>query len=222
MKCWYYTESGVGNLKEVHLVTSTKEYVDDLWWLFILQGIATLLFGVVALFIPGLTLAVLVIVFAVYAVVAGVIEIVHGFTSMGKDNSWWFALLIGLILTGIGVYLIRNPLIALGSFIILVGMLLLVRGIFDLVVAVFYSDKHEHRWLWGISGILGIVAGIIIWSNPAGGGLAFVWALGLYALIAGSISLAYAFQIRSSRSAIDDAAGAINKKPAGSAPRSRR
>lgn len=172
------------------------EYVEELWWLFVLQGIATLLFGVVALFLPGLTLATLVIVFAVYTIVLGVIELVHGFSSIGKHGSWWFSLLVGLVLAGVGIYLIRNPHTALDAFIVLIGALLLVRGIFDLIVAAFFTRRTESKWLWGIAGALGIVAGIILWNNPVSGGIAFVWVLGLYALIVGSIHLAYAFQVR--------------------------
>ncbi len=193
--------------------TKVEEYVEDLWWLFVLQGIATLVFGVTALFLPGLTLATLVILFAVYAVVLGVIELVHGFSSIGKNGSWWFSLLIGLVLAGIGIYLIRNPLTALGVFIILVGAMVLARGVFDLVVAAFFTRRTDSRWLWAISGALGVVAGVILWSNPVSGGIAFVWVLGLYALVAGSISLAYAFQMRGAFNELKDEVKELVAKP---------
>lgn len=194
--------------------TKVEEYVEDLWWLFVLQGIATLLFGVAALFLPGLTFATLIILFAVYAVVLGVIELVHGFGSIGKSNSWWFSLLVGLVLAGAGVYLIRNPQTALDVFIVIVGAMILARGVFDLVISVFFVKKTESRWLWAIAGVLGVIAGIFLWNNPVSGGLAFVWALGLYALIAGSINLAYAFQVRSAYNELKDAVSDIVEKPA--------
>lgn len=194
--------------------TKVEEYVEDLWWLFVLQGIATLLFGVAALFLPGLTFATLIILFAVYAVVLGVIELVHGFGSIGKSSSWWFSLLVGLVLAGAGVYLIRNPQTALDVFIVLVGAVILARGVFDLVISAFFVKKTESRWLWAIAGVLGVIAGIFLWNNPVSGGLAFVWALGLYALIVGSINLAYAFQVRSAYNTLKDAVADIVEKPA--------
>lgn len=177
-------------------MSNVKEYVDNLWWLFVLQGIATLAFGVVALFFPGLTIASLVIVFAIYTIVVGLVELVHGFRDIGKTASWWFSLFIGVGLVAVGVYLVRNPVIALDLFLIVVGALLIVRGIADLFIAVFFTGKGDNRLLWIVSGVLGIVAGIIVWRYPVSGGLAFVWVLGLYALVAGSISLAYAFRVR--------------------------
>lgn len=194
--------------------TKVQEYVDELWWLFVLQGIATLLFGIMALFLPGLTFATLILLFAVYAVVLGVIELVHGFGSIGKNGSWWFSLLVGLALTGVGIYLIRNPQTALSVFIIIVGAMILARGAVDLVIAAFYTKKNESRWLWAISGVLGILAGIILWNNPVSGGIAFVWVLGLYALIAGSINLAYAFQIRGDYNEFKEDVKELMEKPA--------
>jgi uncharacterized membrane protein HdeD (DUF308 family) len=192
--------------------TRVEEYVHDLWWLFVLSGIATITFGILALFLPGLTLALLVVIFAIYAIVIGVIELVHGFASIGKRSSWWFTLLVGLVMLGVGVYLIRHPETAIGTFIVLIGAVLLVRGIFDLIVAAFFVKRNESRWLWVISGVLGILAGIFLWSNPASGGIAFVWVLGLYALIVGSISLAYAFSVRNSYQEIEAGARDVADK----------
>lgn len=178
------------------MVATIKEFAEELWWLFILQGVASIIFGIVALFMPGTTLLTLVVILAIYAIVVGVIDLVHGFSSIGKNSTWWLSILLGLVLTGVGIYLIRHPLITLGAFIILVGTVLLVRGIFDLVASAFFSGHGHHRWLMAISGVLGVIAGIYIWNNPVGGGLVFIWALGLYALITGAMTIAYGTQMR--------------------------
>ena len=177
--------------------SSIKEYVSGLWWLFVLQGIATIIFGIVALFLPGLTLVTLLYIFAIYVLVLGVLELVHGFSDIGKNSSWWFSLLVGVVMLGVSVYLLRNPQTALDIFIVIVGALVLARGVFDLFVAAFFVEKTENRLLWIIGGVLGVIAGIIIWRYPVTGGIAFVWVLGLYAILAGSISLSYAFNVRS-------------------------
>lgn len=175
--------------------TNVKEYVDShLWGLFVLQGLATVVFGVVVLFFPGLTLASLSMLFAVYVTVVGVVELVHGFRDLGKENSWWFSLLVGVVLVGAAVYLVRNPAMELGGFLVLVGALVLARGVADLFVSAFYSSDDEHRWLWVISGVVGAVAGIMLWRYPVAEGLDFVWVLGLYALVVGSVGLALAFR----------------------------
>src|SRR5919112_5798997 len=55
------------------------------WWAMVLRGIVAVLFGLAALFWPGLTLAVLLICFGVYALVDGLLAIVAGIrTSEGR------------------------------------------------------------------------------------------------------------------------------------------
>lgn len=176
---------------------STKEYLDGhLNGLVVLQGLATLLFGVVALFFPGLTLANLVTLFAVYVTVVGVVELVHGFRDLGKSASYWFSLLVGLVMVGAGVYLVRNPVDTQSAFLVTVGALVLVRGVADLFVSAFFSSKSEHRMLWVVSGVVGVVAGLMLWRYPLAGVMDFVWVLGLYALVVGSVGMALATRAR--------------------------
>jgi uncharacterized membrane protein HdeD (DUF308 family) len=177
--------------------SNVKEYVDGhLSGLVVLQGLAAVLFGVVVLFFPGLTLASLVSLFAVYVAVVGVAELVHGFRDLGKSSSFWFSLLVGAVLVTAGVYLVRNPATDLSAFLVLVGALVLVRGVADLFVSAFYSGKSEHRMLWVVSGVVGVVAGLLLWRSPVVAGLDSIGVLGLYALVVGSVSLALASRVR--------------------------
>ncbi|MCA9334577.1 DUF308 domain-containing protein [Candidatus Saccharibacteria bacterium] len=176
--------------------TNVKEYVDShVFWLFVLQGLVTVGFGIIALFFPGLTLASLVTWFAVFVTVVGVVELVHGFRDLGKGASWWFSLLVGVVMLGVGVYLVRNPAMDQVAFLATVGALVLVRGVADLFVSAFYSVMSEHRLMWVVSGVLGVVVGIWLWRYPVAGMLDFVWLLGLYALFLGSINLAHAVRM---------------------------
>lgn len=173
--------------------TNVTEYVDShLWGLFVLQGLAAVLFGVVALFFPGLELASLVLLFAVYVTVVGVVELVHGFRDLGKGGSWWFSLVVGLVMVGVGVYLVRETAMELSSFLVLVGGTVLAKGVADLYVAGFFTRDSDHRWLWVVAGVVGVVAGVMLWRYPVADGLDFVWVLGLYALVVGSVGLAQA------------------------------
>jgi uncharacterized membrane protein HdeD (DUF308 family) len=205
------------------MVTQAKEYTEGLWWLFVLEGITAIAFGVIALFMPGLTLATLVIIFALYVIVVGVIELIHGFSAIGRSNSWWFSVVVGIVLLGVGLYLFRNLSIALNAFILLIGAFVLVRGFIDLIAASFFRERDESRWLFAIAGTLGIFAGIILWISPVTAGLAFVWALGLYALITGTIHLVYAFKVRGALTEIEDIVEkVVNPKPTHRTTRSHR
>lgn len=173
-----------------------KEYADDLWWLFIFQGVATVLFGIIALFFPGLTLVGLVYIFAIYVVIWGVTELIRGLVQIGRVGSWWLSILFGIAAAGVGVYLISNPNTLAKVFVVIVGALILARAIVDLYHAFFVVKSTENRVLFGLTGVLGIIAGILLWRYPLTSSLAFVWVLGLYAIIAGSMTIAFALRIR--------------------------
>ncbi|MDB5170670.1 MAG: hypothetical protein JWO35_364, partial [Candidatus Saccharibacteria bacterium] len=53
-----------------------------------------------------------------------------------------------------------------------------------------------HKVFQAILGVVGVVAGIFILGQPAAGGVAFVWALGLYAIVLGTVGMAIALELR--------------------------
>jgi uncharacterized membrane protein HdeD (DUF308 family) len=57
-------------------------------------------------------------------------------------------------------------------------------------------DKKEGRWLWILTGVLGIIAAVAIVFYPVQSSLAFTWVLGMYALIHGVTTVGFAVQIR--------------------------
>lgn len=178
------------------MLKKMEQLVDNLWGWFVAQGVVTLLFGLVALFWPGVTLVTLVMLVAIYIFAIGVMLFVRGLMKSKKAQSWWFGALMGVVSAGLGIYLLINPNIAIGTFLIVVGLLLLVRGVFDLFLAAYVIKARDGRALWILSGVVGIIAAIVLWRYPVEAGTAFVWVLGLYALIAGVVSLIYAYRAR--------------------------
>ena len=173
----------------------SKKLTKELWWIILLTGIAGVVFGAVTLFWPALTLVTLVYMVAILTVVSGAVGLYEALASIKKDRLWWLALLLALVNIGIGVFLVRNPLITAAIFVILLAVVILFRAIFDLVVA-SYMDKKEGRWLWVVTGVLGLIASVAILFYPVASSLAFAWVLGLYALIHGVTTVAFAVQIR--------------------------
>jgi uncharacterized membrane protein HdeD (DUF308 family) len=178
------------------MLGKVQKMVDNLWWMFVLQGVLTVVFGLVALFWPGITLVTLVYLFAAYILALGVVLFLRGAFRSSSQASWWFTALMGIVGIGFGVYLIAYPQVAIGTFLGILGVLLLARGVFDLFLAAYVVKQTDGRLLWIISGGVGIIAAIVLWRYPVETGVAFVWVLGLYALIAGVVSLIYAYRAR--------------------------
>ena len=63
------------------------------WWVFALRGLFAIIFGVLALIWPGSTLLALVLLFGAYALVDGILAVVSGIASYGRNERWWAVLL---------------------------------------------------------------------------------------------------------------------------------
>lgn len=170
----------------------------DLWWLGAVAGVVTMLFGLAALFWPGLTLTTFVYLFSAFVLVWGVIAIVHGFVDMTRANMmWWLSLLFGFFAVGVGVYLVRHPLVSFATLILLVGFTLIVRGAVDVVTGLFGAARSSTgQTLAMVAGALGVVAGVWLLTQPESAGVSFVWIVGLYALLFGPLMVALAMDAR--------------------------
>ncbi len=169
----------------------------DIWWMILLQGIVLILFGIFAMVWPGLTLAILAVAFALLLLVQGVVDIIVGVMGFSKRSLWFLTLLAGVLQVGLGVFLLRHSLVTLATFIALVGLALIVQGVFRVITAFESNYDGGEKFLLVTIGVLGVVVGAIVLANPVSGGLAFVWALGLYGVVVGAISVAMGLSIRS-------------------------
>lgn len=177
--------------------TREQTYLTGQWWILTLQGVAAILFGVAAVFWPGLSLAMFVYLFGLYLLVAGVLAMLHGLFAIGQRNTWILTLVLGLVELAIGVYMLRHPDITFQVLITLIGSVLVVFGVIEAVIALAEKDRTATgRMLAIIAAAVGIVAGVLMFFQPVAAGIAFVWVIGLYALINGPLWIALSVDIK--------------------------
>ena len=76
---------------------STDAQRDHSAWMLMLRGVIAILFGVLAIALPDLTLILLVGLFAAYALLSGAVSIAAGWRSRASDSKWWLVLLLGIV-----------------------------------------------------------------------------------------------------------------------------
>lgn len=161
-----------------------------MWESLVLRGVAGILFGIAAVFWPALTLVTLVYIFSIYILVSGIVDIVEAIMAVSRGGSWIWKMLLGFAELGVGVYLVRHPNVTFTTLILLIGLILIARGVFEVVLAMLEDFSATEKTLMIIGGALAVVVGIAILLQPASGGVAFVWVLGLYALLTGPMWVA--------------------------------
>lgn len=163
----------------------------------ILQGVIAVLFGIAAVFWPGITVGTLVYLVSIFLVVDGIVALILGFVNIGKKpNIATLLVVVGFLQLVIGTIFFRWPDVALETIILVLGLLLIVRGLFALVHS--FSDRFvmaTSRALQAILAIVSLLVGLILIVYPITTTLVVVWVVGLYALITGPILLAMAADV---------------------------
>ena len=166
-----------------------KELLMRSWWMLALRGAIAILFGILALLWPGLTLLFLVAMFAAFAVLSGAVAIAGAVKNRDSDKGWWLILLLGLISIGAGVIAIFYPGITALALVLVMGANALITGVLDIAVAIRLRKVV-------LAGVASIVFGALVFMFPGAGALALVWLISFYAVFTGTLLLALAFRVR--------------------------
>lgn len=162
------------------------------WWLVLVQGIAAIVIGVLLLIEPRMTTAVLVQVMGIYFLVAGIVNLVSLFVDR---TQWGWKLLLGVVGIAAGLAIIQHPLWA---SVLVPATLVLVLGIQGLIFGIvgLIQAFQGAGWGAGILGVLSIIFGILLITNPVIAGFSLPFVLGICAVFGGILSLVAAFQMR--------------------------
>jgi uncharacterized membrane protein HdeD (DUF308 family) len=165
------------------------------WWVVGLRGAFAILFGVLALAWPGVTILTLVILFAAYMLADGVLAIVAGVRAVRRHERWWPFLLEGLANLAAGVIAILWPGITLLAMVYLLGIWAIVSGVL-MAFPDFSGRRPVGSWLLVVGGVLSVILGVIVISQPIAGVLVLITWVAAYALAFGVILLILAFRLR--------------------------
>ncbi|HEX5418030.1 MAG TPA: HdeD family acid-resistance protein [Chloroflexota bacterium] len=159
------------------------------WWVYALAGVFSLLFGLVAVLWPGLTLFVLVVLFGVFALIDGILALIAMFRAIKAHVTWWPSLVLALIDISAGLFVLGYPGVTTVVLLYAIAFWAILMGLFDIVLSLISA-----QFLLLVVGILSIVFGLLLLANPIAGALALVLVIGIFAMVRGIVLLIHAFQ----------------------------
>jgi uncharacterized membrane protein HdeD (DUF308 family) len=163
------------------------------------MGVASIVLGLLAMFYPGATIVTIGIFFAAWLFVSGAYEVVTSFTRDGDTGARVLHAIIGVLAVIVGFALLRTPFQSVEVFIFVLGIFWLIQGIMTYVAA--FAVKQGRNWRL-FSGILGILAGIIILVYPITSAVTLAFIGGIWLVILGVTQLIAGFRLRQARSVI--------------------
>ncbi|MEU6740760.1 HdeD family acid-resistance protein [Streptosporangium sandarakinum] len=174
------------------------------WWVYLVRGACAILFGLLAILWPGITVFALVIVFGVYAIVNGVFALL-GSRERGS-RTWMIA--YGVLSVLAGVAALVWPGITALALLFLIAAWAVVVGVAEIMAGIRLRKATTGEWAFILSGVLAVLFGVLLFVWPAAGALAVVWLIGTMAIVYGVALTALAFRVRALHSRRAGPAGA--------------
>ena len=166
------------------------------WWAIVLRGVCAVLFGVGAFAWPGITLAVLVLLYGAYALVEGVLAVAGALVGRQGGPFPWGVFLAGLAGVAVGVVTFLYPGLTGLALLYLIAAWAIVRGIFEIIAAFHLRKEIDNEWLLGLSGLLSLALGVVLMAAPGAGALAVLWWIGGFAIVFGVLTIMLGFRLK--------------------------
>lgn len=157
------------------------------------RGALALVFGIVLLAFPGISLAALVLTFGAVAFADGMAVIATAIA--GRSGRGWMVFHgIVSVLTGITVWV--WPDISALALLYVIGAWAIVIGGLQVASAFELLLDGGDRVLLVLSGLVSIAFGAIMWVQPGAGALALITLIAAFAIATGTTLLVTGFRIR--------------------------
>ncbi|HET7714189.1 MAG TPA: HdeD family acid-resistance protein [Bauldia sp.] len=142
-------------------------------WLRVLLGIVLIIAGLIVLGNIAMATVVGTMLIGIVAIAGGVFEIIHAFWTKGWGGFIW-QIILGVLYVIAGIYLLTRPVGGALALTWLIAVVFLALGVVRLIAG--FQIWKAGGWLLVLSGVFGIVAGIII---LAGWPESSIWVIGL-------------------------------------------
>lgn len=126
------------------------------WWLFLLRGLAAIIFGVLSLVWPGISL--------VAAAILG----------RGNAELRWWVVLVGLLGIGIGIATFLLPGFTALTLLYVIAGWIVATGLLQIIGAIELRRAIENEWWLILNGVVSVLFGILFFVMPGAGALALI------------------------------------------------
>ncbi len=169
-----------------------RRYAAVHWWHLLLEGITAVIVGILLVSFPRQTTIVLIQLLGIYWFVTGILALV----SLFIDRSLWgWKLFSGILGILAGVVVVRHPLwsafLVPFTIVIILGVQAIIQGIIELIQAF-----QGGGWGAALLGVINIILGIFLLSEPVIATAVFPVVLGIVAIVLGVIAIFGSFRAR--------------------------
>jgi uncharacterized membrane protein HdeD (DUF308 family) len=188
----------MGTMNAMFEEREVRERAAHYWWIFLLTGIAWLIFALIVFQWSYATVSAISYLFGVVLLVASVNE----WFQLGVSTTGWKFVhgILGVLFILGGIYALWNPYDTFKTLAALIGFYFLAKGVFDLMVAFMTKGQFELWWLQLVTGIVEIGLAFWVAGDFHEKAILLVIYVGLIALTRGITELFLAFKLKALQS----------------------
>jgi uncharacterized membrane protein HdeD (DUF308 family) len=162
------------------------------WWVLMIRGILLIIIGILAFIAPETWIYFV----GAYALIDGMVMLFSGFGDQPPGQSRWPLIIFGILGLIAGLILLWRPDIGGLTLTYVIAIWAIVGGILTIISALRLREEIDNEWWLIISGVLGIIFGILVFNNVIAGFLAIATVFGVFAILMGILSIVLSFRVR--------------------------
>lgn len=165
------------------------------WWVFLIGGLASVGFGILAFANPAAALLVIAMFFAAYILVDGAANIWGALTNRDREG-WVAVLLLGAVGVIVGGYALAMPPVSMVALIFVISLFAMVSGAVSIYLGWKIRKEIRNEWILFASGGLSVLFALFVIFRPGIAGVAIIYLIATWAIVIGLMRIWFAFFIR--------------------------
>ena len=179
-----------------------RKYIDSHWLIFSIEGIVALLCGWYLMFSSSQDITSLVFIVGSMLLGIGLVELFNVLHRERRRETWGLSLLVAAFEIVAALLLLftlqQNTAWHLG----IIAGYTIIRGVFELLIALKSIDDTTDRFIWLLCGICGVIIGFVVFNSGHFDAGMFIKFFASYLMILGIADLIYGVHNREQK--IDD------------------
>jgi uncharacterized membrane protein HdeD (DUF308 family) len=171
--------------------TLARTQVTKLRWALGLHGFASVVFGVIVIAWPDVSVYALTIMFGAFTLVTGAFELGAAFSTQDRQERGWL-ILRGILGIGVGALVLAWPSISALALLYVIGAYAIAFGILVVVAAFRLPLSGRDTAGMFLTGLAPIVFGIVMFAEPGAGAIAVLALIAAFAIVTGVSELVVA------------------------------